>query len=148
MGTCENLEELLSGYIDGELNDSDRQRVKQHLAECHQCAMKVIEMNELRHQIGHIQFQDPPPELWDEHAKGLFETSTRGLGWLLYVVGGILYVLAVVSFLWKALTTGKCDWRFVVGLFALLGGTVFLLVAVLQQRIRALKTDRYRDIIR
>ncbi len=148
MGNCEHLEELLSGYVDGELNESDRLRVKQHLAECHQCALKVIAMNEMKHNTAHIQFQDPPPEVWDEHAKGIFERSTRGLGWILYVAGAILYIVAMVSFLWKSLVTGKGDWRFIVGIFALLGGTVFLLVAVLQQRIRALGTDRYRDIIR
>jgi hypothetical protein len=145
---CESLEILLCGFVDGELSPAEHERVRQHLTECHGCALKVIAMNAMREHTKHVQFQDPPPEEWDEHAKGLFETAGRGLGWLFYIVGFVLYLILIVSALWECLVDREPGWGFVLVVFSLLAGTVWLFTAVFYQRLRARATDRYKDIVR
>ncbi|MFH1741338.1 MAG: zf-HC2 domain-containing protein [bacterium] len=148
MTSCDSLETLLSGYIDGELTPEDHQRVKKHLEECHSCALKVIAMNEMKTQMSHVQFRDPPPEEWDEHAKGMFETAGRGLGFSFYIVAGLMYLVILVNVLWKALVVGECDWRLALLLAGLLGGTILLFVTVFTQRLKARRTDPYKDLVR
>lgn len=148
MESCESLEVLLSGFVDGELSAAEHERVKQHLEKCHQCALKVIAMNEIKKETGHIQFQDPPPEEWDEHAKGVFEAAGRGLGWIFYIVGAALYLVLIVSVLWGALVDREPSWKFAVVALSLLAGTAWLFIAVLNQRLKVRRTDRYKDIVR
>jgi len=145
---CESLEVLLSGFVDGELSGVDRERVRQHLDECHRCALKVIAMNEIKRETAHIQFQDPPPEQWNEHSKGLFEATGRGVAWILYLVGGVLYLVLVASALWGAIVDREAGWKLALAGLLILAGTVSLFVAVLSQRLKARRTDRYRDIVR
>ena len=41
---CEDIETLLSGYLDGELTQSDRQRVEVLMEDCEDCAKTFEEM--------------------------------------------------------------------------------------------------------
>jgi hypothetical protein len=105
-------------------------------------------MTQIKSETAHIQFQDPPPEEWDEHARGVFEAASRGLGWVFYVVGGVLCLLLIVVALWGALVDRGPGWEFAAVALSLLAGTVWLFVAVFYQRLKAWRTDRYRDIVR
>ena len=44
--------ELLSGYLDGELTQQDRQRVELRLAESEECARMLRELEDLRERMG------------------------------------------------------------------------------------------------
>ena len=45
---CRQIDEMLSGYLDGELTQGDRQRVQLHLESCAKCRTAFDEMAELR----------------------------------------------------------------------------------------------------
>ena len=53
---CQETELLISGYLDGELTQSDRQRVDLILEDCRQCNETHQEMKKFREGVGDIPF--------------------------------------------------------------------------------------------
>ena len=66
----------------------------------------------------------------------------RILGWLLFVGG----VLGLVGYGIYAFALADAPLPFKLLFAALCGGLALLLVAVLRQRLRERKTDKYRDV--
>ena len=48
----EHVGEQLSGYLDGELTQQERQRVDLHLADCQDCAGMLRDLEDLRERMG------------------------------------------------------------------------------------------------
>jgi anti-sigma factor RsiW len=46
-------DETISAFIDAELSPAETQRVRQHLAECHECALRVLSATELKNATAH-----------------------------------------------------------------------------------------------
>ena len=69
--------------------------------------------------------------------------TTRGLGWLLLIGGGVAVLgFAIYEFLLAPTDAPLLKW----GLIAFYAGWAVLLLAVLRQRLLARKTDRYKDV--
>jgi len=68
---CENIELLLSGYVDNELSEEQHQKVTQHLASCPDCR-EVVQDLEDTNQLLHFAFseeKEPDVDLsgvWEE----------------------------------------------------------------------------------
>ena len=60
MSNCTEIRELMSEYIDGELNGSDMQRVQMHLAQCVQCSGLHKLLDEINITVNESLI--PPPE--------------------------------------------------------------------------------------
>jgi len=48
---CQETEILLSGYLDGELTQSDKQKLDLVLEDCNQCVAKYQEMKKLQDSV-------------------------------------------------------------------------------------------------
>lgn len=69
--------------------------------------------------------------------------TTRGIGWLLLIGGGVAVLgFALYEFLLAETDAPLLKW----GLIAFYVGWGVLLLAVIRQRIRERKTDRYKDV--
>ena len=69
--------------------------------------------------------------------------TTRGLGWLLLIGGGVAVLgFAIYEFLLAETDAPVLKW----GLIAFYVGWGVLFLAVLRQRLLARKTDRYKDV--
>jgi hypothetical protein len=55
---CKEIENLLSGYLEGSLDPTDRERVRQHLAECADCRLRVQDIENTLQLLS----RDPVPE--------------------------------------------------------------------------------------
>jgi len=135
-------EELLSGYLDRALTQADEQRVRLHLEDCAVCRTQVEELSKLREVTMGTRFVEPADEQWDERPRGVLSRLSRGAGWLVAVV----WLVAVTGFtLWEVATSPE-GW-FEKSLF--FGGAtalVLLFVSVLVDRLRSMRTDRYRGV--
>jgi len=135
-------EVLLSGYLDGELTQSEEQRVRIYLEDHPEARALLEEMNTVRETTRTTRFEVPDDLQWDESPRGPLSRFTRGFGWLLIAV----WLVGVSAFgLWQLLTSPE-------NLFAKLlvvgsiGGFALLLVSVLLDRLHDMKTDRYRRV--
>lgn len=57
---CAEIEELLSAYADGELNNDERAALESHVASCPSCAAKLAELDALRAAVAEAAEDDIP----------------------------------------------------------------------------------------
>ncbi len=135
--------EQLSGYIDGELTQQQRQQVERHCAVCAQCHADLQALRDLRERIAGAALSPIGTDQWRENMSDSSVETSRALGWILFIVGALaIGVVLVFGFL--------MDDGVSLGMKAILiavyGGLAALLYSVLRQRLIERKTDKYKDV--
>jgi anti-sigma factor RsiW len=64
--TCEHLVELVTDYLEGALNDPDRERFDEHIAECPMCQDHLERMRAMIHELGALHERDIDPAVLAE----------------------------------------------------------------------------------
>ena len=139
----EHVGEFLSGYIDGELTQQERQRVEIHCDGCAECRQQLDELKNLREQVGNARLSEHGEDKWRETMNDTAVKATRGIGWLL-LIGGILAISGIVLFSFITDPTLELHMKFIIG--AIYGGLAILFISVLRQRLIERKTDKYKDV--
>ena len=134
-------EHLITGYIDGVLTQSERQKVRLRIEENQNTRALYEHLKEVREaQL------DTPFELddqWNEQPRGMLSRWLRNLGFflLIFVVLGFLSLLFLTpeedETLWVRLLAG-----------GLLGSLAALFLSALIDRISASRSDIYIDVKR
>jgi anti-sigma factor RsiW len=137
-------EALLSGYLDGSLTQGQTQQVRLHLERCAACRELFAEMAALREATSSTEFEVPGAEHWPELPRGLWSRMGRRLGWTVMIA----WLVVITGFaLWRLATeTGDPFEVFLV--LGLPGAVGLLFLSVTIDRLRELKTDRYRGVQR
>ena len=135
--------ERLSGYLDGELTQQEKQRVDLHLADCADCSGMLRELEDLRRRMGGSGLSRKYEDEWRENMDDTGVQITRGIGWLLFI-GAVLIIAAVIVF--QLITDPGISgfMKFLISAFYL--GLAALFLSVLRQRLIERKTDRYKDV--
>lgn len=143
MSNCQRISEYLSGYLDGELTQQDRQRIEIHLESCHECRQSLEELRNLSTAVGNLKFEKLSANDWSEMMNDITVKTSRGIGWLLLIVGIVLVVgYAIYSFA----VDDSVEALVKTGVFGIMIGALFLLISVARQRWLARKTDKYEDV--
>lgn len=133
---------LLSGYLDGELRQGDEQRVRIHTEDCDHCRRVVAELGDLREATMSTRFATPTDQQWDEHPRTTASATARSLGW-------------VMTIAWLVLTTGYGLWQAWQGtedpvlrliVFGGIAAVVILFLSVLIDRLRDARDDPYTEV--
>ena len=142
-GIDEHVGELLSGYLDGELTQQQRQRVEIHCDACAECKTNLKELQALQESIGKARLSEIDQDVWRERMDNVTVRTTRGIGWLL-IIGGVLVAIGigVYEFVFDS-SLGLVE-KLIIG--AIYGGVVLLFLSVLRQRLIERKTDKYKDV--
>ena len=140
----EHVGELLSGFIDGELTQQDRQRVQTHIDSCEKCSADVDELRLLRQTVGKARLSSLDDDVWRETMDDTMVKASRGIGWLL-VVGAVLLGagLGVYELVTSPSSMSLLEKLIVGGIY---GGMLLIFISVLRQRLIERKTDRYKDV--
>ncbi len=140
----EHVGELLSGYIDGELTQQERQRVQLHCESCDECQTGLEELTGLRERVGESKLSDVSQDVWRETMEDTPVKAARGLGWLLFVGGILIAVGVVVIEIISSESSMTLVEKLIVG--GIYGGLLLLFISVLRQRLIERKSDRYKDV--
>lgn len=139
----EHVGEQLSGYIDGELTQQERQRVVLHCESCEGCRQDLAELQALRQRIGKTRLSVIGEDKWRETMEDTTVQTSRTIGWMLFIAGLLMaFGAGLIAFLSSSgLSLGEK-----VIIFAIYGGLATLLFSVLRQRMIERKTDKYKDV--
>jgi hypothetical protein len=139
----DHVGEMLSGYIDGELTQQDRQRVRLHCEVCQHCRRQLEDLRTMRDRVGAARLSTIDENAWRETMNDTTVRATRGIGWLLFI-GGIL--LASGFAVYEIITDSSLSAfeKTIIG--GIYGGLLLLFVSVLRQRLIERKTDKYKDV--
>ena len=139
----QHVGEMLSGFVDGELTQQQRQLVRLHCDQCTQCQENLASLRELRERIGHSNLSEVGEDKWRETMNDSGVQTTRSIGWLLFIAG--LLVVAGIG-LAGFIFSDEIPIGVKLILFAIYGGLATLLYSVLRQRLIERKTDKYKDV--
>ena len=139
----QHIGERLSGYIDGELTQQERQRVVLHCEQCEPCRRNLEELRVLRQRIGDTRLSVIGEDKWRETMKDSTVQISLGIGWLLFIAGLLMaFGAGLVAFV---ADSGMSIWEKIM-VFAIYGGLALLLFSVLRQRLIERKSDKYKDV--
>lgn len=96
--TCSEFDHLLDRYIDGELNEAQREEVRVHAAQCGECSEKLKAAEELRDILSHmdddISVPLPAQAAW---RKAVREEAKRRKMKSLYAAVGAIAAVCVLT---------------------------------------------------
>ena len=139
----QHVGELLTGLIDGELTQQERQRTMLHCEQCDKCRQDLADLRALRERIGQTHFSEVGEDKWRETMNDTAVQTTRSIGWLLFITGFL--VVAGVGLYEFIVDTGIHLWIKLI-LVAIYGGLATLLFSVWRQRLIERETDKYKDV--
>jgi anti-sigma factor RsiW len=139
----EHVGELLSGFIDGELTQQERQRVELHCDACRDCTEELEAVRDMRVRVGSASLGEYGEDKWREMMDDTTVRVSRGIGWLL-LIGAALAVGGIAVFTVITDPTIGFYEKLLIG--AVYGGAAALFVSVLRQRLIERKTDKYKDV--
>lgn len=139
----QHVGDLLSGFIDGELTQQQRQMVKLHCDDCEECRDNLASLRELRERVGKARLSEVGEDEWRESMKDPGVELTRGIGWLLFIAGLLIVAgIGVGVFIFNpGISVGMK-----LLMIAIYGGLALLLFSVWRQRLIESKTDKYKDV--
>ena len=135
--------ESLSGFLDGELTQQERQRVALHCEQCAECRENLANLKALRQRIGNAGLSESGEDKWRENMNDPLVQTTRNVGWLLFIAG--LLALAGIA-LGAFIFDDGVSLRDKLIISAIYGGLAILFLSVLRQRLIERKTDKYTDV--
>jgi len=133
---------LLSGFVDGELTQADAQQVRVHLEQCPQCRGLVTDLQQIREAAMSTPFPAPTDEEWQEQPRSSASLWSRRVGWLLVLV----WLAAASGLAIQGFLENTSAWYGKALAVTLVGGGLLLFLSVLFDRLKALRTDRYRGV--
>ncbi|MFP6581457.1 MAG: zf-HC2 domain-containing protein [Candidatus Hydrogenedentota bacterium] len=142
--TCDEIRDLMSGYLDDELSDAQTQIMQAHLDGCAVCRQELDEMTQLVAASSELGFELPPEEVWDDFLGQVYARMERRFGWLLIwlgcagLIGVGLYTMLITQ--WES-SIAKIATEIV------LVGLAVVFASVARQRWVIRKTDRYSNDI-
>ena len=135
--------ELMSGYIDGELTQQDRQRVEVHCDSCAQCENTLADLKELRNAVGKARLSELGEDKWREEMDDTVVKVARGIGWLMFIGGWL--VIGGIS-LFASIMNDSTSLGVKLLVASTYVGLASLFISVLRQRLIERKTDKYKDV--
>jgi hypothetical protein len=142
-GTCGTPPDTIVRYVDQELTGEGLDAFRAHLATCAGCQREVAALSALKGDLHAMALSKIPPpsgSVWTTIDRKL----ARPTGWVLLVVGAILYAAwAVYTYLQSPMNLFE---RLGIGLFVV--GFFVLLVSVAVERIHDYANDPYKGIER
>lgn len=143
MNQCDKTQELISGYIDHELNQQDRQRVRVHIESCDQCRAVYDDLLAIKQEMGNLQYPECEEAQLDKIMKEPVANGMAIVGWIILIIGFVGFMV------WQLFTfyiEPSVPLWVKAGVFLIEAGVLLLLGSVLRQRLIALKTDKYKNV--
>ncbi|MEE9554477.1 MAG: zf-HC2 domain-containing protein [candidate division Zixibacteria bacterium] len=145
--SCDEMKILLSGLIDGELEDEQKKTIEDHIVSCDNCREEYSRLLKLKEVTNDMKHYDLPDRLMAGYWQGIYSRTERGFGWILLSIGAILLVTFAA---WHLLNGFFLDPTVPVFLKAGLGlflfGMIILLVSIIRERLFSKKHDRYDEV--
>ena len=145
MPDCTEYRVLMMGLMDSELTPEETADVNQHLVRCETCRKEFDELGRSYSKLKAVSFSGPSDDELDRVWKSPFSRFARNAGLFIVFAGWLaLIIYSLVEFF-------RSDTEPILPKIASVGiiiGFIILLYAVLSDRLRAFKTDSYKEVKR
>lgn len=141
------LNEMLAGYIDGELSGSERTEFEKELANNRQLQAELKEMQMIKDKTSLLTYDDLPDEVWQNYWESLYRKTERGLGWIFFSIGAIVLAsFGLIQFFKGIFADDSIPLYLKAAVVIFAVGLAILLVSVGRETLFAYKRDRYKEV--
>ena len=141
--TCRHIEELLTGYLDGELTQQESQRVAVHIEQCEGCRQTWRQLQQLQEAILETRYPNLEEEALNTVMNDLTSRNLQGIAWFALSAGLAMIVAFAIYAFW---IDTSMPWYHKLAMSLIWGGGIGLFISVLRQRLIARKNDKYRRV--
>ncbi|MHC4956331.1 MAG: anti-sigma factor [Planctomycetota bacterium] len=134
------LEILLMGYVDGELDDADKKRVEEALASDPALQAELEEMRRLKELTDGLGIDEKSDADLKRFWGSIYNKMERHTGWAL-LIAGVLGLTSIGFFVFMESESTHWSVKVLVGSMGL--GALILLWSVLRERLHIMPHDRY-----
>ncbi len=145
MPDCTEYKHLMMGLMDNELTPEETADINQHMVRCETCRKEFDALCQSHSELSAVSYYGPADNELDRIWKSPFSRFTRNSGLLLVIIG---WVALIIYALYEFLTTDTEPALPKIATIGIIIGLVVLLLTVLRDRIRAFKTDPYKEVKR
>lgn len=145
MPDCTEYKALMMGLMDNELTPEETADVNQHLVRCEACRKEFDELSRSYSKLKAVSFSGPSDDELDRIWKNPFSRFTRNAGLLIVFAGWITLIIYSLVEFFRSDTEPLLPKITFSGIII---GFIILLYAVLSDRLRAFKTDPYKEVKR
>lgn len=137
---CNHNEIDVMRYIDGEMNNTERETFKKHLESCDTCKSLLKEISSLKEVTDFMKIADLPEAVWEKYWNSIYNRIERSVAWLFFILGSLIltgygiYNVIIDPSLHNIVGLGV--------LFVVIGLAI-LFLSVLREKIAVSKADRY-----
>lgn len=143
----EKFKQLISSYLDGELDAGNRKSVEEHLASCPECRKEYEDLQKFEEVMGMVSLKSPSKELWDAYWASIYNRLERGVGWILLSLGAIILLFfGAYKMVEGIINDPKIPLVLKIGVLAFLAGVSVLLVSIIREQFFLRKRERYKEI--
>ena len=143
----ERIRELISSYLDNELDEDGRRVVEEHIEKCPECRKEYGEMAKFEEVMREMSLKQPPKEAWEVYSESVYNRVERGIGWILLSIGAmIILFFAGYQIVRGFIQDPTIPLIVKAGILLGLGGVVVLLVSLVRERLFVNKRERYKEI--
>ena len=135
-------ETMISGHLDGELTQAAEQKGRIHLEDCEHCRTLLGELRTLRETTMSTDFHQPDDSQWDERPQTGLSLIARGVGWIIAIIWIVFFAAYALWHFWQG--SANLGERLLV--FGGLSAFALLFLSVLLDRLRAVRSDPYREV--
>ena len=137
------IEVLLSGYLDGELTQQERQKIDVYLERDERYREILAELERVKTETERLHYEEPSSGDWRTMEKSLVQDVSRGLGWIILSI----WAVALTSYgLWELAAAPDEPLIGKLLVFGFFLGVALLFCSVLTQRMRESRTDKYKGV--
>ncbi len=143
----QKIKELISSYYDGELNPEQKKKVEKHLEDCPECRKELEEMRKFEEVMSQMELKKLPGEVWKRYWASVYNRLERRIGWILLSIGAmIILFFGGYKMVEGIIMDSSTSLLLKVGILAVLGGIVVLLVSILREQIFVRNRERYKEV--
>ena len=143
----QHLKELISSYHDGGLSSEQKRLVDEHLQTCQECRKEWEDMKKLEEAMKTMELKKPNPEVWKIYGASVYNRLERRIGWILFSIGAmILLFFGGYEMVKSIIQDAATPLLLKIGILALLGGFVVLVISVLRERLFVRQRERYKEV--
>jgi anti-sigma factor RsiW len=147
--SCDEIQALIAGYVDGELTPEERARVEEHVGSCSGCAQELADQRALKEELDTMIFSEPSDAELNRYWQSVYNRLERGVAWLLFTIGAaVVACYGAFRLIEKTVLDPNVALIFKLGVCALGLGTVVLFVSLLRERLAVSRSDRYSSGIK
>jgi hypothetical protein len=136
---------LLMAAIDDELSAGEKPQFEQYIRQYPECQAEWQKYVKLKEVTQTMQFTKPAPEVWDRYWVAVYNRIERGLGWIVFSIGCvILLTFGGFKMVEAIIADPGLEMIVKIGIIAVIGGLMLLIVSVIREKLFTARTDRYQ----